>query len=304
LGTIPPNPGPQKLIPAAGVVGCSAQINVDAYRFLDAAGNPVCDSTDSTVDQQAPLLVRTWSEFPDAPTRAYYPCVITAGDLSSYTPDAWNSRMKTLIGYDGDYFTEIIDANAYTFANGSKYLYASWAPDNVSTESFEATKDSFTEQSWLLDSSVYVGVSGGEGLEFLGFGEDDQFEFLTGITFSMTIDNATQTTTQWGIELDSWAPPALNDADAVSAYAFRTYFLPIPQTPSQLPPNYWTKELKACLAAAPPPSTITWNPLTADEIDPNGAAWKIVFVVTDIISNDPNKPPYHYAASETPAVAS
>ena len=71
----------------------------------------------------------------------------------------------------------------------------------------------------------------------------------------------------------------MNDnSDAVIAYTFRVFFLPVPKPPSTLQPSYWTQELiKYMKPGSLPPG---------QSIDPNSGCWRLVYVVTEIQCND------------------
>ena len=99
------------------------------------------------------------------------PYTVTPGDLYSYTPDGINARMAAL-GAGRTTRRYVIEPNAYTFPDGSTFLSASWADGAITQPSFQAMKDTFTESSWTLDGSFYVGFSGGEGVNVFGMGWD------------------------------------------------------------------------------------------------------------------------------------
>lgn len=103
---------------------------------------------------------------------------------------------------------------------------------------------------------------------------------------SATADENQQT--EWGITLSNpWGPPNTSqDPNAVSSYAFRLHFLPVPVSPSTLPANYWTQELKNYMPAG--------SDTSASSIDPNSSCWKIVFVVTSIVYKDSSIKSYQY----------
>jgi hypothetical protein len=68
----------------------------------------------------------------------------------------------------------------------------------------------------------------------------------------------------------------------VTAYTWRIYYLP----PPQAKPNAWTTELLSYAKQANINST---------QYDPNSGAWRIVYVVTDILYADGRF--YHYSGS-------
>jgi hypothetical protein len=278
----------QCMLPGGSVFCSVATFHWTAYRFLDAAGNPVADGMDSAASQQAPLFTTVSCAFSDALTLSFVPYAVTPGDLYSYTPDGWNERMAAL-GYGPNYFEEVIEANAYPFTEDTNYLPMSWsAGGGNSKPTFQAATTDFTESSWSLDGSAYVGVSGGEGVSIFGVGVDWSFKFLVGDSFSHTASTSTTTGDEWGIGVsDPFGPPACFDGDCIAEYAFRVYFLPVPPPTATIPPNYWVKELKAYAGSASPFSgPLPFPPLDPDTIDENASAWKIVFVVTSYASSD------------------
>lgn len=208
------------------------------------------------------------------------------GNLESYTPEKLNEKMNSL-GYKGkDYFKDVITANAFPFTENEPYLIFKWNRGAVEGSGFTTFKSSFQEQKWTFESSLYAGVSGGGGIDFFGMGEEFETSFLVGASYSRENSEATTNKTSWGIEIEGnegWGGPPnreLKDApDSVKSYSFRLYFLPVPAANSGLPPNYWTKELID-------------NSSGGDRIDPHSGAWRIVYVVTRIVYNDPNKPSY------------
>jgi len=275
----------QQVLPVGHVFCSEAVFEWTAYRFFDADGNLVGDGTNGTGSQQAPLYTTVTCVFTDGEVQTYVPYSVTPGDLASYTKEAWDARMAT-IGYAGtSYVEDVIEPNAYEFAEGISYLTASWDNGGGTTDAaFGHTSTSFTETSWQVDASVYVGVSGGEGASIFGFGEDWSFKFLVGGTYSHTAVTSTGTENEWSIGLEQgWGQIGTLDAPPMMKnYVFRIYFLPAPGPGSTLPPNYWVTELKQMLPSAPPSP----RQLDPNTIDPNSCAWKIVFIVDSYESVD------------------
>lgn len=268
----------------------SAQFTTPAYRFLDANGNPVTDATAKGPGQSSQLSTILIS-FIDPGGLSYTPYAVTPGDLTSYTPDlpnGWNATMSKL-GYTGsDYYDDIIYANSYVFQQNQPYLAFSWSEESTSGQGFNSLTSSYTEHSWEFNLSAYGGISGGLGFSICDLGEEMEAQYLAGGTYSheVTADENQQTT--WGITLsNSWGPPNTSqDPKAVSSYAFRLHFLPVPVAPSTLPSNYWTQELKDYMPAG--------SDTSASSIDTSSSCWKIVFVVTSITYKDSTIPPYQY----------
>lgn len=276
-----------KINPYGTVQRVSANFNVTAYRFLDATGAVVSDAT-TAVAQNAPKQAIVLTTLVEPSLGSYTPYSVVPGDLTSYTPDAWNSRMKSL-GYSGDnYFGDVICANAYPFASQvQNYLSFTWTEDSTTLTTFSQFNSSYTENSWTLDASVYAGVSVGLGIDIFGLGEESEIEFLVGATYHHESTSTENRESEWGIDLEpAWGPPTSPNPKSVKHYQFRTYFLPVPTAPSKLTPSYWTKELIDHLDAdADTPST---------SIDASSCCWRIVHVVTDIHYRDPSIQPVTY----------
>jgi len=285
------------MIPDGALFCTDAVIYATAYRFVDANGTPISDSTSDGTNAQAPLFVSTRTIFSDARSRSYLPYAVTPGDLKSYQPDVLNARMKALSRpgdpYVGErYFEEVIIPNAYKFKDGKNYLAFEWSKDSSATTAFQATNNTFTEYAWTFDASIYVGVSGGWDVNIIGLGSAGSFNFLAGGTYSHSANWTDTATTGWGIGIEKGTegrigPPYVDgpkaDPARVISYTFRLYYLPppAPQPPgSQFPslkPNYWVQELRTCLGRVPQPAALPYKP---EDIDPNAAAWKLVYVVT------------------------
>jgi hypothetical protein len=192
----------------------------------------------------------------------------------------------------GEVFEDIIEKYAYRLSGTEKYLTATWAESGRGAQNFGAAATNFIETSWTLDGHVYEGVSGSEGFDIFGTGEEVTFKFLVGMSFSHEASTTTETEKGWGIGLSDDFGPDSNPQQqptAAKSYTFRIYFLPAPpgDDPQGLPPNYWVQELKNLAKNAPP------QQLDPHRIDGNACAWKIVFVVTDYVLNNGHE--YHYS---------
>lgn len=275
--------GPGIVNPFGSLQKVAAQINATAYRFFDQNGNLVTDATTKEAGQ-APKLATVLATLTQPSILSYTPYSITPGDLTSYTPQAWNTKMQSLGYTDSEnYYGEVICTNAYPFAPGEPYLNFSWSEGDSTVESFTQFNSSFTEQSWTFDMNFYAGVSAGGGFDLFGLGEDAQAKIMGGLTYSHEYTRTENEETDWGISLSAnWGPPNVNTApNPVINYEFRLFFLPVPAAPSTLPANYWTKELKEYMPVG--------SDTSASSIDPNSSCWRIVFVVTSITyKNDPS----------------
>ena len=267
----------------------TAQIDASAFRFLDPNGNPISDATTADAGQASKLAMMGTTFFQPSQL-SYIPYSVTPGDLTSYTPEAWNARMKTL-GYTGDnYYGDIICTNAYPFGNPAEpFISCSWSEGSKGSSSIGHFTSSYTEHSWQLDSSIFLGMSGGGGFEIFGMGEEAQVSALAGSTVNKELTTSENTESGWSVSLsDTWGPTLPgSDPNAVTKYDFRIYFLPVPAAPSTLAPIYWTQELRNYMPNGTYPSS--------KNIDPNSACWRIVFVVTaiDYVAGSTLKP-YQY----------
>ena len=296
--TTPPN---QQILPGGTVFCSDVGIKVSTYLFVDPDGSVAVDGFAGT--GVAPMFMTTSAVYSDGSQYGYLPYAVTPGDLHSYTPDEWDATMATL-GFGQNYFESVIQANGFNFGD-QNYLEATWSPTAKQQSAFKLVTDNFTETSWELDASVYIGCSGGEGASIFGFGAEAFFKFLVGGTYSHEAQTTTDDQKGWGIGLpESFGPPASDDPNAIGGYTFRIYFLPPPTTditvgPNSWGANAWTLELIECLQKqAPPTRKLPFTPIDPNAIDPNGAAWKICYVVTDYVSVD-GKTTYHYAGPDS-----
>ena len=264
------------LSPFGTLRAVSAQINATAFRFLDPNGNPVSDAT-TTDPGQASKLATMVTTFFQPNQLSFVPYSVTPGDLTTYTPEAWNAKMKAL-GYTGDnYYGDVICTNAYPFGDSNQpYISCSWSEGSKGSAAISHFTSSYTEQSWTLDASIFAGISGGGGFSIFGLGEEAQVSMLAGSTVTHESTTDENTESGWSVSLsETWGPTLPSkDPNAVTKYDFRIFFLPVPTAPSTLPPTYWTQELIKYMPGGSYPSS--------SNIDPNSACWRIVFVVTAI----------------------
>ncbi len=168
-----------------GTLWCSnATLTVQTYKFTDAQGNVIYNSSQCRHTQAAAPFYAASAEVGDLKSQQYVPYSVTPGDLSTYTPEGWDKTMKEL-GYSGkSYFNEVIVANACVLDNVRNYIEASWSLTGVSEQSAAKTTSTFTAYSWQFDASVYAGVSGGGGVDFFGLGEKAEVSILAGMSTS------------------------------------------------------------------------------------------------------------------------
>jgi hypothetical protein len=254
----------------------SAQIDATAFRFLDPNGNPISDATTTDAGQASKLATMVTTFF--QPNQlSYVPYSVTPGDLTTYTPEAWNAKMQSL-GYTGsNYYGDILCANAYPFGNSDQpYISCSWSEGSKGSSSIAHFTSAYTEQSWSLDASIFAGMSAGGGFSIFGLGEEAQVKLMAGSTVTHESTTDENTESGWSVSLsETWGPTLPGtDPNAVTKYDFRIFFLPVPTAPSTLPPTYWTQELIKYMPKGNYPS--------GTNIDPNSACWRIVFVVTAI----------------------
>lgn len=241
------------------------------YKFTDAAGNVISDAA-ANLDGSAPAWALFDQRAEDDSLMSFVPYSVTPGDLSSYTPEAWDARMGA------NYFHQIIEANAYTFADGNNYLQAAWSRDATVHSDFATIQEDFTETSWHLDESLYAGIYSEAAIPTI---VDVESKVLFGGTFKYDVSSKNSQETKWGLNIsDEFGPPTCDEDDAIGSYTFRVYFLPPPSPPSNLPTNYWTQELINRITTPVKGSGDQGDIVDPANIDPNGAAWKIAFVVT------------------------
>jgi hypothetical protein len=262
----------------------SVNVQITAYSYLDNYGPSIIATGKNTSKSgmSGGSIQIGYNDTGDFLT--FNPYDVTAGDLTSYTAKAINERMVQLgykgskYGYaDDNYFGDVICQNALPMGD-TDYLEMSWDSNGRITTGFTEIQNSYQENSWKYDVNVSAGISGGEGFELFGLGEEVEFSVMADFGLSRDYSTSEDKETQWGIEIgESWGPPSPGEnsgPNSVEHYVFRIYFLPVPTTPSILPVNVWTQELFDFLPSG--------NALTP-QIDKNSACWKVVYVVTDII---------------------
>lgn len=272
---------PLRVNPFGTLRKVAAQINATAYVFLDQNGQPVTDPTNSTPGQ-SPKVATTLATYTDPMLLSYIPYSVTPGSLFTYTPEQWNTTMQNL-GYVGsNYYGEVICANAYPLTPAQTWLEFSWSEGTPAAQASQNFTSSFREHSWELSTSVYLGLSWGAGISVFGLGEEGQIKLLFGGTYHYESSHTENKQSGWGINSSLlWGPVVSDNANAITGYSFRLFFLPAPSSPpSSLESTYWTQELKKYMKPG--------GPVTSDSIDPNSGAWRIVFVVTEIISKNPD----------------
>ena len=302
------NPYPYKEPQAEGeglVSTLQARLHIAAYQFIDSAGKIVNDALTSDAAASAKLLSTLTSMTSASSTVASFPCyLVKPGDLASYTPERINARMREL-GYKGeDYFREIVCRNAYPMTDSDDFLLYTWDAANSNKTKIKTMKSSFKEQEWHLEVDAYIGLSGESGVKvpLLG-GEKLEWEILGGGGYEQSKTDAELREQEWSLMIEgklnnAWGPEVNEHVgNAVKAYTFRTYFLPVPDHRSELRSTHWAEELRSALKREANPE----SRLTADMIDPGSGAWRILFVVTKIDYVDREKyPPYKYEASGEP----
>lgn len=268
-------------------------------------GGIIYDATTANTDQ-APKWVMLQASFSPQPAVLTYPVFSVApGDLSSYTPYSWNQRMQALAKanpdqdlYSGsDYFNDVIVKNAAQLQDDS-FLPLSWGEGGTAgTPQFQAVTSTYTENSWSIDNSVYVGWGFGglpEGKTVSFFG-NPSFRFMVGYTIHYQVTDTQTEEKSWGLNFtagnvgteNTWGPPPYPDFSqhpgCATQYEFQLYFLPAPDGTKTLPdgtaltPNYWVKELQAGLQGKP----VQEGNLDPSTIDTGSGAFKIVYVVVD-----------------------
>lgn len=272
---------------ASGVVSIvNARLIITGYQFFDNQGHLVNDALSGDKAQSPKIgAALTRMTQTDSTHYTFEPFNVEPGNLESYTAPAINAEMKKL-GYSGsNYFGDVISKNAYPIGGLNPYLVLTWDMGNPNKVDTFQTKSSFKEQSWKFDTSLYGGISGGGGIDFFGMGEEFEFSFMAGGSYSRDRSVSNLVSSGWGVGIsEKWGPivPG-NDTivkDWVRSYSFRMYFLPVPKSPSTLPHNYWTTEFTNSLA---PKALVNSDGIENNrKIDPNSGSWRILFVVTEI----------------------
>jgi hypothetical protein len=299
------------VVPEGNMFGAPLTITATLFKFYDAQGNLVSDASSEAVGTAMKCALIGIRHDPSA-AFPYTPFLVTPGDLHSYTPDAINQRMNINLSLRllktpklvhvrrqpwKDYFQDVICANAYQFGEGDnaqKYLDFSWDFNGKVQSNYNTATTSFNEFSWSFDLKAYAGISGGEGLEMFGFGENTQYRFLAGFTLSAKSVTKTAQGHSWGVAVNDWGGPGWGDQNgylanndhakwlkAIAVYDFVMFYLPPPAPASDFGDNYWTAELVDLLATAPGQAFTD-----VKDIDPNSGTWKILFVVTRYATNE------------------
>ena len=283
----------QSVDPRGTAFGRQVTFRWTAYKFLDADGVAIADGTDAAKPQQAPLFTTVSTQFVDGGGQNFVPYAVRPGDLSSYTVEAINKQMQKLGYPTPSYFADVIAPNAYTFANGEKYIEMTWTSGGgQTTATYSQTSNQFTESSWSIDGDFYAGVSGGGGVSIFGIKiEEFSFKFLEGVTFSVESSTSQEQSQEWSIGLEKgWgAFGDLQENNMISSYTFQIYFLPPPAASDifkgrnwpAMGPNYWVKELQLCA-----PKVHGEHQIDPYSIDPNSGGWRIFFVVDSYQSFD------------------
>lgn len=201
------------------------------------------------------------------------------GNLQSYTKDAINAQMKSLYtayknslkqgdqdvfgsGYK-NYVDEVLIPHALELANGQNYLEFAWSNSGNVEPSWQVINTTMVERSWTMESSLYVGVSGGVGVDFFGIGQEVRFKALTGIEFAYTALANESSSNAWGIAADLNGLPSGSNPGEVSSYTWRLYFLP--------ENRLWADEIRYLS----PDATVE------SSVDPNSSPWKVMFLLDD-----------------------
>ncbi len=241
--------------------------NTTLYRFLV----PVQDGSGNyEVANDAYTCIATAATLVGENNQKFVPYDVTPGDLTTYTSEAWNRTMKSL-GYPGsNYFDDVIKANAYQFAPNVSYLEFDWTVNSWSYPKFQATDSALKEFSWTFDSSVYMGISYGEDVDFLGMGFDTQAEYMAGVTINLSGNTQTETENQWGITPKSlFCPPPTTGKPGYQSYTWRLYFLPAspqwwrncwPTRPMRVSRLWWIRTRNPGELSMKWPRTSMWMP--------------------------------------------
>ena len=256
-----------------------AVMTVSFFQFTDASGNLITGPLCSDSQRQSPMGFNVATTFAGGTSGSFLPYAVTPGDLASYTPEGINQTMNAL-GYKGNYFGEVILPNAFKFSDTANYLQCIWSNTGFDSDpSFSSFQTSFTESGWTFDASIYVGVSGGVDLPAYAW----NVTALAGVTVSMQGSSTDTSGAEWGVALEQgWLGPPPCPASVgsgIAGYTFLIFFLPPPDG-TTFPPNYWVQEM---IEYGPKVGGQTFDMTT---IDPNSQSWRILYVVTNYVTND------------------
>lgn len=181
---------------------------------------------------------------------------VTVGQLETYTEKAWNTRMAKL--YPGrSYIDDVVIPNAVGFQHGEPTIWDTWTPSSPIVAAFGSTAEQYQTSSMTLDASLFAGVT----VKF--FGADASF--MAGFEVVNETTERSAKSESFGVSIDVDG----GGGGPVVSYAASTYLLKASKD--------WVTEL------------VTLQPggLGGKQIDPNGACWKIMYVVDEIQYRDP-----------------
>lgn len=194
---------------------------------------------------------------------------VTVGDLKSYTVSEWNDRMLGLPFYEGveDYIDEIVMPRVVRFRDGTPTLSDTWTPGSPVKEKFQSTSSTYTSASLTLEQSTFVGVSA----NFLGAKASAM------VGFEASVSATKESTSSDGFGVSMTIDGGIGGS--VAKYRASTYLLSAS--------NFWIKELLAFQSEEDKARGFT--------IQEDSSCWKIMYVVDQILYNDPvrelNLPP-------------
>lgn len=231
-----------QLLPYGLVRANTVKLTTTIIRIFDQNGQTISDPTLSNVNETAPGQFLVGADVTPDLALSYVPFGVIPGDLSSYTPLAWNRTMRRL-GYDATklYFNDAIDAKGYLFGGQMPYLTASWGSAGNGLPLYSEVTGAYTESSWQMDQDLYAGIYARFG--FL-VGPQGSIKLQGRFEYEKQTIGSTNTDEEWLLSLDaggsSWGPPALpSTPGAIENYSFRIYFLPAPGDN----PSVWAQEL-------------------------------------------------------------
>lgn len=245
--------------PYGSVVANNVTYGGTYYRILDVSGNPM------TGCGQACTIAAVLD---DTRPTSFTPYLVTPGNLLSYTREQINlaAAGQNLVAPGVDYVANVIEANALQIGGGKNYLLWSQEFDNKAIPDYLNATDQWQETGWTLQTSDYVGISGGVGVSADGITVFSfTVESLVGVDLSCTQNTTTEESTQMQIQVLANIPKALQPSD-ISQMTVRIFFLPANAQ--------WMKELAQCAG--------TQLNLT----DTNSQPWRIFFLVDSFASVD------------------
>jgi len=198
---------------------------------------------------------------------SFNPYSVTAGDITSYTKEAWNATMSALGYPTNNYFDEVITPNAIATLSVS----VSVGSPQPSDDSVNFTTMNVHELTWTFDASIYAGISGNLSFDLFGLGEGLEYENLDGFTLDIEGTQSEEESQEWGFGFQDIFVPFVEATDPNAPGTFQEYDVTMYFLPAS---SQWMNELLWGMKQT------NQTALTPQQADPNSQPWRIVFLVT------------------------